>query len=139
MYFTQSDIGKFDFNSEDLRFLRDQVSFNFDLVNQKQFRLPAYRNCRFANEDDLNVVVDRRKKLYNKVDGYKSKSRAFPTLSYKIANLARTRLSVEDHHYCSNLVFCTPWLKKDFPKSVQRNKILTRNNTNMGDKIGNRS
>ena len=137
--FTQSDIGKIQFNPEDLRFLQDQISFNFALVNHKQFRLPAYRYCRFANEEDLdnlnNTKCYNRKKLYNKVSGYKSTSKSFPTLPSSIANVARMRLGVEDRHYCSKLDECTPWLSKNFPQSVQRNMTLLQNNNSFGDKI----
>ena len=139
MYFTQSDIGKIHFNPEDLRFLRDQVSFNFDLVNQKQYRLPAYRYCRFANEEDINNIYYtkcyKRSLLYKKVKGYKSKSKSFPFLPSCVANAARIRLGVRDHHYCSKLDKCTPWLSKNFPQSVQRNMTLSQINKSFGDKI----
>ena len=134
MYFTQSDIGKVEFNPEDLRFLRDQVSFNLDLVNRKQFRLPAYLYCRFVNHEDF-IAIEETSNFFCPVEGYKSKSKEFPTLPPDITEISRERLGVKDHHYCSKLESCTPWLSKGFPQSVRRNIKTSQNNKSLEDKI----
>ena len=134
MYFTQSDIGKVEFSPEDLKFLRDQVSFNSILIGRKQLRLPAYLNCRFVNNEDL-TTVEETSNFFCPVEGYKSKSKLFPSIPPSIANIPRERLGVKDYHYCSKLESCTSWLSKDFPQSVRRNIGISQSNKSLADKI----
>ena len=136
MHFNQSDIDKVLISDEDIdKFLRGKVSFNPLLVSQKQLRLPAYLYCRFVNKEDLITIKDNGNTFYKQVSEYKSKRRSFPTPPWSVAKIPRKRLGVKDHHYCSKLKSCTPWLSKDFPQSVKRNVRLSQSRDSSEEKI----